>query len=51
MPSPEVFFNTANEKSQLAYRRLRDVIDKWSDAIGRQNLASRNLPENDGPAV
>lgn len=45
VPSPEVFFNTANEKSQLAYRRLRDVIDKWSDAIGRQNLASRNLPE------
>lgn len=44
VPSPTVFFNTANEKSQLAYRRLRDVLDQWSDAIGQQNLASRNLP-------
>ena len=45
VPSPEVFYNTAKEKSQLAYRRLRDALDQWSDAIGRTNLASRNLPE------
>lgn len=45
VPSPKVFYNTAKEKSQLAYVRLREVLDKWTDAIGRQNLASRNLPE------
>ncbi|MBA4018033.1 MAG: CPBP family intramembrane metalloprotease domain-containing protein [Pirellula sp.] len=44
VPSPKVFFNTAKEKSQLAYRRLRDVLDKWSNDIGLKNLASRNLP-------
>jgi sodium transport system permease protein len=46
VPSPEVFYNTANEKSQLAYVRLKEVLDKWTDAIGRQNLRSRNLPES-----
>ncbi|MCE9606228.1 MAG: ABC transporter permease [Planctomycetia bacterium] len=45
VPSPEVFYNTSKEKSQLAFVRLREVLDRWSDAIGRENLASRNLPE------
>jgi len=44
IPSPEIYYNTAKEKSQLAYVRLREVLDRWSDAIGRQNLTSRNLP-------
>ena len=45
VPSPELFYNTAKEKSQLAYVRLKEVLEAWSRAIGRENLASRNLPE------
>lgn len=45
VPSPEVFYNASKEKSQLAFIRLREVLHRWSDAIGRENLASRNLPE------
>jgi sodium transport system permease protein len=44
VPSPRLYYNTAKEKSQLAYVRLREVLEKWTDAIGQQNLASRNLP-------
>lgn len=44
VPSPELFYNTAKEKSQLAYVRLKEVLDSWSYAVGRENLASRNLP-------
>jgi len=45
VPSPEVFYNASKEKSQLAFVRLREVLHRWSDAIGSQNLASRNLPK------
>lgn len=44
VPSPRLYYNTAKEKSQLAYVRMREVFEKWTDAIGQQNLASRNLP-------
>lgn len=45
VPSPEVFYNASKDKSHLAFGRLRDVLRRWTDAIGRENLASRNLPE------
>lgn len=44
VPSPEVFYNASKDKSQLAFGRVRDVLRRWTDAIGRENLASRNLP-------
>jgi sodium transport system permease protein len=44
IPHPELVYNTAKEKSQLAYVRLKEVLDKWNDVIGKANLASRNLP-------
>jgi len=46
IPHPELVYNTAKEKSQLAYVRLKEVLDEWNNAIGRDNLASRNLPES-----
>jgi sodium transport system permease protein len=45
IPHPVLVYNTAKEKSQLAYVRLKEVLDQWNDAIGKANLASRNLPE------
>src|SRR5438874_1748079 len=44
IPSPAVFYSTAKEKSQLAYIRVTQVLRKWTDEIGRQNLATTHLP-------
>jgi sodium transport system permease protein len=44
VPSPEVIFNTANDKSQMAYLRLADVLRHWTDQIGETNLAAGGVP-------
>src|SRR5262249_37073593 len=44
IPSPEIFYNRAKEKSQLAYIRVRQVLDNWEDEIARLNLASTKVP-------
>ncbi len=44
VPSPRVYYNTASEKSQIAYSRLAQVLDNWSNAIGRQNLRDSQVP-------
>lgn len=46
VPSPAIFYNTAKEKSQLAYLRISRVLDSWTDEIIRQNLASSHFPES-----
>jgi sodium transport system permease protein len=45
VPSPEIYYNTAKEKSQLAYLRVTKVLDRWTEEIGRENLKSSDLPE------
>ncbi len=46
--SPEidiaVYPNLARDSSRAAYRRVSDVLLRWRDEIGRQNLESRGLP-------
>lgn len=46
VPGPEVYFNTAKEKSQLAFLRVSQVLERWREEIGRHNLAESNLPES-----
>lgn len=46
VPSPEIFFNTAKEKSQITHSRVTLILDRWREEIGRQNLASSHLPES-----
>ena len=46
VPSPEIYFNTAKEKSQITHGRVSLVLDRWREAIGRQNLATSHLPES-----
>ncbi len=47
-PAPEldvsVYPNLARDSSRTAYRRVNDVLLKWRDELGRQNLESRGLP-------
>ena len=46
VPSPEIFFNTAKEKSQITHNRVALVLDRWREEIGRQNLDASHLPES-----
>jgi sodium transport system permease protein len=46
VPSPEIYFNTAKEKSQITHGRVSLVLDRWREEIGRQNLATSHLPES-----
>ena len=46
IPSPEIVFNRAKEKSELAYLHVRRVLDKWIEEIGRQNLVESHVPES-----
>ncbi len=46
VPSPEIFFNTANEKSQITHSRVTVILERWREEIGRLNLAASHLPES-----
>lgn len=46
VPSPKIFYNASKEKSQLAFLRVSQVIERWTKEIGRENLASRQVPES-----
>ncbi len=47
-PSPKldvsVYPNLARDSSRTAHRRVTDVLLRWRDELGRQNLESRGLP-------
>lgn len=43
---PEVFHNSAKEPSQIAYARLRGVLDRWRDKIGGEIVEAAGLPES-----
>ncbi len=44
VPSPEIVFNAASEKSQLARSRLADVLRRWTDQIAADNLVQSGVP-------
>ncbi len=44
LPRVEIYPNLANDASKAAYRRVADVLDRWRESIGRQNLAASQLP-------
>ncbi len=44
VPRPVIYYNTASEKSQLAYDRVVGVLRLWAEAIGKQNLKDSQLP-------
>ncbi|HEV2970250.1 MAG TPA: ABC transporter permease subunit/CPBP intramembrane protease [Pirellulales bacterium] len=45
VPSPELYYNSAKEKSQIAFARVSQVIGKWQTAVGAQTLRDSNVPE------
>jgi sodium transport system permease protein len=44
MPKPEIIYSTANEKSQIAFSRLSEVLRQWTELIGKENLEAGGLP-------
>ncbi|MGE3409580.1 MAG: ABC transporter permease subunit/CPBP intramembrane protease [Pirellulales bacterium] len=45
LPSPTIHYNAAREASSVAFVRVSDVLDRWTAAIGRQNLSAGGVPE------
>lgn len=43
-PRPILVHNKADEKSQIAYTRVREAMDSWENAILSEQLASAGLP-------
>lgn len=44
IPQPVIFKNTAVEKSQLAFLRVDNVLERWRDEIVRDNLEQSRIP-------
>lgn len=45
VPQPEIFYNTADEKSKLTCdHRLQPILRRWTEEIGVRNLATSHLP-------
>ena len=45
-PRPIVVRNSADEKSMIAYRRVKEAMGAWEDAILRQRLTTLDLPQS-----
>jgi len=44
IPEPEVFVNTASDKSRMARDRVDDVLTRWRESIVVDNLRDRRIP-------
>lgn len=44
IPMPEIIFSTAIEKSQIAYGRIRDMLERWRQQIVAEKLVAVGLP-------
>lgn len=44
VPQPQIYFNTASDKSKVATARLEAVLLRWREAVVRQNLKASGLP-------
>ncbi|MBN2022509.1 MAG: CPBP family intramembrane metalloprotease [Pirellulales bacterium] len=50
VPKPEIIFTTANERSQITFVRLQKVLRRWSEEVGKRNLAAAGVaPETARP--
>jgi sodium transport system permease protein len=45
VPKPEVFANTASDKSKVALERLEGVLYRWRQQVVQKNLEARHVPK------
>ncbi|MHB1036802.1 MAG: ABC transporter permease subunit/CPBP intramembrane protease [Pirellulales bacterium] len=46
VPSPQVYYDTAKDKSQITYVRVNSVLAHWTEEMGRKNLVAASVPES-----
>lgn len=46
VPEPEIIFSSANEKSQIAFARVSEVLNRWKDEILKRQLVAVGLPSS-----
>jgi sodium transport system permease protein len=44
IPTPEIYWNSTKEKSQIAFNRVSQVVHRWEEAIAQQTLKDSNVP-------
>jgi len=44
LPEPQMFYNSANEKSRVAQMRVERVLRKWRQSVMQNNLRHGNVP-------
>ncbi len=44
VPPINIYSNKAQEKSEIAHRRVFEVLEHWRELVGRQNLLDSQLP-------
>ncbi len=44
LPAPQLFYNSANEKSRLTQLRVERVLARWRGQVMRNNLRAGNVP-------
>ncbi len=46
LPGPEIFYNSANEKSRVTQLRVERVLSRWRNGVMQTNLRAGNVPLN-----
>lgn len=46
VPSPLIYYNSARDKSVITNRRVQEVLHRWMDDVGRENLAAGGIPRS-----
>ena len=44
LPEPQIFYNSAKEKSRIAQMRVERVLNVWRSSVARTNLRDGNVP-------
>ncbi len=44
LPAPQMFYNSANEKSRIAQLRVDRVLNRWRTSVMQTNLRDSNVP-------
>lgn len=44
VPTPEIFVDTANDKSRVAYERVERILYRWRQDVVAKNLEARHVP-------
>jgi len=44
VPSPEIIYTTANDRSQIAFARLAEILRRWTERVGSKTLEASGIP-------